>query len=63
VAAGHRQALNKLVRAAVDAQPDVAVRCQVIEGDATKVLLDAARQAALLVLGGHGHGCGPWWAR
>jgi nucleotide-binding universal stress UspA family protein len=35
---------------------DVAVEAELVEGEPRRVLLDAAREADLLVVGSHGHG-------
>ncbi|NKQ52051.1 universal stress protein [Amycolatopsis sp. K13G38] len=54
IAAAHRRALDELI----DSVPhdEVTIRTQVVEGDAREVVLAAANDASLLVLGSHGHG-------
>jgi nucleotide-binding universal stress UspA family protein len=55
VAAAHRHGLRELVGSAAGRHPGVKIRCQVVEGEADEVLLEASRDAAMLVLGSHGH--------
>lgn len=54
VEAAHWKTLDELVDAVK--RPDVVIRGELIEGEPAEVLLDAADDAALLVLGSHGHG-------
>jgi nucleotide-binding universal stress UspA family protein len=51
-----RQALDEAVTETLGADPDVAVERIVKEGHAAPVLLAAAKDADLLVVGSHGHG-------
>ena len=51
-----RQALDEAITEALGADPDVAVERVVKEGHAAPVLLAAAKDADLLVVGSHGHG-------
>ena len=51
-----RQALDEAITEALGADPDVAVERIVKEGHAAPVLLAAAKDADLLVVGSHGHG-------
>ncbi|MGO9150532.1 MAG: universal stress protein [Acidimicrobiales bacterium] len=51
-----RQALDEAVIETLGADPDVAVERIVKEGHAAPVLLAAAKDADLLVVGSHGHG-------
>ena len=51
-----RQALDEAVTETLGADPDVAVERVVMEGHAAPVLLAAAKDADLLVVGSHGHG-------
>jgi nucleotide-binding universal stress UspA family protein len=48
--------LGAQVARALDDNPGVAVTTNVVQGDAVRALLDAARAADVLVLGSHGHG-------
>lgn len=50
----HQRALDEFVEAA--RVPGVEIRTEVSEGDPAEVLLAAAQDADLLVLGRHGHG-------
>jgi nucleotide-binding universal stress UspA family protein len=50
------QTLAASVAAVVEAHPGVAVASEVIEGQPYKVLVAAAEDADLLVVGSHGHG-------
>jgi len=51
-----RQALDEAVTETLGADPDVAVERIVKEGHAAPILLAAAKDADLLVVGSHGHG-------
>ena len=51
-----RQALDEAITETLGADPDVAVERIVKEGHAAPVLLAAAKDADLLVVGSHGHG-------
>lgn len=51
-----RQALDEAITETLGADPDVAVERVVKEGHAAPVLLAAAKDADLLVVGSHGHG-------
>jgi len=51
-----RQTLDEAVTETLGAEPDVTVEQVVKEGHAAPVLLAAARDADLLVVGSHGHG-------
>jgi nucleotide-binding universal stress UspA family protein len=51
-----RQALDEAVTETLGADPDVAAERIVKEGHAAPVLLAAAKDADLLVVGSHGHG-------
>ena len=51
-----RQALDEAVTETIGADPDVAVERIVKEGHAAPILLAAAKDADLLVVGSHGHG-------
>src|SRR5450631_1939414 len=48
--------LETSVTATLGDSPDIPVETSVIEGQPAPVLLDAARDADLLVVGSHGHG-------
>jgi nucleotide-binding universal stress UspA family protein len=48
--------LAQSVAQAIAAHPDVAVASEVVEGRPAKVLVEAAKDADLLVVGSHGHG-------
>lgn len=50
--AGHRKSLLELVGSV--REPGVEVTSELVEGDPAEVLLDAANEADLLVLGSHG---------
>lgn len=54
MAAAHRQDLDEIIAAAE--RGDVVVHPLVLEGSATQCLLDAAKGAAMLVVGSRGHG-------
>lgn len=54
VAASHCEMLDQLIDTM--RRPGVTIRGELVEGEADEVLLDAARDADLLVLGSHGHG-------
>jgi nucleotide-binding universal stress UspA family protein len=51
-----RQTLDEAVNETLGSDPDIAVERVVKEGHAAPVLLAAARDADLLVVGSHGHG-------
>jgi nucleotide-binding universal stress UspA family protein len=51
-----RQALDEAITETLGADPDVAVERIVKEGHAAPILLAAAKDADLLVVGSHGHG-------
>jgi len=51
-----RQAIDEAVTETLGADPDVAVERIVKEGHAAPILLAAAKDADLLVVGSHGHG-------
>ena len=51
-----RKKLDEAVKTAVGGLDSVEVRTQVVHGDAAPVLLDASRDAALLVVGSRGLG-------
>ncbi len=48
--------LTEAINAAVDPRSDVIVRRRVVQGNPAQVLLDAAKNADLLVVGSRGHG-------
>ncbi len=50
-----RAALARVVADALNAQPDVDVEQQVVEGHPVTVLLEKAKSASLLVVGSRGH--------
>lgn len=51
---------RRVVNEAIADVPDAAgARIEVVEGDPRAVLVDASREAALLVVGSHGHGVMP----
>jgi nucleotide-binding universal stress UspA family protein len=50
------QQLETSVAATLGDSPDIPVETSVIEGQPAPVLLDAASDADLLVVGSHGHG-------
>ncbi|AIJ23752.1 universal stress protein [Amycolatopsis methanolica] len=52
----HRRALGEMVDRAHRDQPDAKIRPEVTEGEPAQVLLSAAEDAAMLVLGSHGYG-------
>ena len=51
-----RKALEVAIEQALGKQPRVPVTAQVVEGHAAEALIDASRDAQLLVVGRHGHG-------
>jgi nucleotide-binding universal stress UspA family protein len=51
-----RRALDEFVREVLGEQPAIPVRADLVEGEAGEVLLQAADDASLLVLGSHGRG-------
>jgi nucleotide-binding universal stress UspA family protein len=55
-AAVYGRALDDFVRETLGEQPAVPVRADLVEGEAAEVLLRAAADASVLVLGSHGRG-------
>jgi nucleotide-binding universal stress UspA family protein len=51
-----REALARAVEQALGPQPRIPVVCQAVEGHPAEALIDASRDAQLLVVGSHGHG-------
>ncbi len=51
-----QKAVDEALLPARQAHPDVMIQTLVVEGHAAPVLVDASRQAALLVVGSRGHG-------
>lgn len=51
-----RTLLDDVVEETLGSDPAVPVVTQVVAGDAAPVLIDASRDAELLVVGSHGHG-------
>ena len=51
-----RKALEQAIEQALGRQPRVPVTAQVVEGHAAEALIDASRDAQLLVVGRQGHG-------
>jgi nucleotide-binding universal stress UspA family protein len=51
-----RKALEHALEQALGKQPRVHVVAKVVEGHAAEALIDASRDAQLLVVGSHGHG-------
>lgn len=51
-----RKALEEAIEQALGKQPPVPVTAQVVEGHAAEALIDASRDAQLLVVGRQGHG-------
>lgn len=54
-----QKAVDEALLPARQAHPDVMIQTLVVEGHAAPVLVDASRQAALLVVGSRGHGNSP----
>ena len=55
-AADAAQQLETSVKATLGDAPDIPVETSVVEGQSAPVLIDAAHDADLLVVGSHGHG-------
>jgi nucleotide-binding universal stress UspA family protein len=53
---GGREVLEKALATARDRDPDVEVRTEAVPGPAARILLEEARNAAMVVLGGRGAG-------
>lgn len=51
-----RSALDVVVEETLGSDPGIPVVTRVVAGDAAPVLIDASRDAELLVVGSHGHG-------
>jgi nucleotide-binding universal stress UspA family protein len=51
-----RKTLTAAIEEVLGASPEVAVTPTLVSGNAAPVLIEASRQAALLVVGGSGHG-------
>jgi nucleotide-binding universal stress UspA family protein len=56
LSAGAQQVLDRVVDEVLGARTDVHVERQLIEGPAAETLLEAAKDADLLVVGSRGHG-------
>ena len=56
LAADARTMLSATIEEVLGASPQVAVTPKLVSGHAAPVLIDASRRAALLVVGGSGHG-------
>lgn len=54
--AGGREILDQAVATARERDPDVDVRAEAVPGPASRILLEKAREAAMVVLGGRGAG-------
>ena len=51
-----RKTLTAAIEEVLGASPEVAVTPKLVSGNAAPVLIEASREAALLVVGGSGHG-------
>ncbi|GGJ29660.1 universal stress protein [Streptomyces brasiliensis] len=51
-----RDAMTEAMRTVIERHPELRVSVDVVEGHATRTLLDAADGSEMLVLGSHGHG-------